>query len=95
MMLRGKAYMFLQAFAIILLGLLRRVNLQILISWWMIVTALTVIEGKFMTSALQRLFFFEELFRTGVVGKLRVIFWFGCCTWNYFGSAADTGLARR
>ena len=87
--------MFLQAFAIILLGLLRRVNLQILISWWMVVTALTVIEGKFMISALQGLFVFEESFRTGGVGKQRLVFWFGCCAWSYFGSAADTGLVRR
>ncbi|MDG1008912.1 MAG: hypothetical protein P8O69_03015 [Amylibacter sp.] len=95
MMLRGKAFMFLLAFAIILLGLLRRVNVQIFMSWWMFVMAFSVIEGKFMIRTLQGLFVFEELFRTGGVGKQRVVFWFGCCAWSYFGSAADTGLVRR
>lgn len=95
MMLKCKVLILAMAYLIVLSGLLRSVDVQILMYGSVPLLAFAVIEDKSRTWALQGLFFLRELFRIGVFARQRVGFWFGCCVRSCFGSAADTGLVRR
>ena len=95
MMLKCKVLILAMAYLIVLPGLLRSVDVQILMYGSVPLLVFVVIEDKSRTWALQGLFFLGELFRIGMFTKQRVGFWFGCCVRSCFGSAADTGLVRR
>lgn len=95
MMLKRKVLMLAMACLIVLSGLLRNIDVQILMQGFVALLMLAMIEDKSRTCPLRGLFFLRELFRAGVFARQCVGFWFGCWVRSCFGSAADTGLVRR